>query len=133
MLGKAPFVGFVPVRDLAVAREFYEGKLGLEVAEESPVAVVLSAGGALLRATLVPQLTVQPFTIAGWQVADIEATVRELTANGVELAFYEGMGQDEVGVWVAPGGDRIAWFKDPDGNTLSVTAAAPQPPEAGPA
>jgi catechol 2,3-dioxygenase-like lactoylglutathione lyase family enzyme len=124
VLGQASFVGFIPVHDPAVARAFYEGTLGLQVLDENPAALVLDANGTMLRVTPVPEFAVQPFTIAGWQVADIDTTVRALVSRGVEFNRYEGMDQDELGVWVTPGGDRVAWFNDPDGNTLSLTAFA---------
>ncbi|MGH3151469.1 MAG: VOC family protein [Streptosporangiaceae bacterium] len=124
MLGQASFVGFIPVHDPAVAREFYEGTLGLQVLDENPAALVMDAHGTMLRVTPVPEFAVQPFTIAGWQVADIDTTVRALVGRGVEFSRYEGINQDELGVWVTPSGDRVAWFKDPDGNTLSLTAFA---------
>jgi catechol 2,3-dioxygenase-like lactoylglutathione lyase family enzyme len=124
VLGQASFVGFIPVRDPAIARAFYEGTLGLLVLDENPAALVLDANGTMLRVTPVPEFAVQPFTIAGWQVADIDTTVRALAGRGVEFSRYEGIDQDELGVWVTPGGDRVAWFKDPDGNTLSLTAFA---------
>ncbi len=124
MLAGAPFIGFIPVRDIFEARGFYERVLGLRVVEDTPFAVVLDANGTMLRLTPVPGLAVQPFTIAGWQVADITAAVRDLAARGVRFTRYDGMGQDELGIWTAPGGDRVAWFTDPDGNTLSLTAFA---------
>jgi catechol 2,3-dioxygenase-like lactoylglutathione lyase family enzyme len=126
VLGNASFVGFIPVRDPAVARVFYEDTLGLQVHEENPAALVLNASGTMLRVTPVPELVVQPFTIAGWQTTDIEATVRALVDRGIEFTRYEGMDQDELGVWTTPSGDRVAWFKDPDGNTLSLTPFASQ-------
>jgi catechol 2,3-dioxygenase-like lactoylglutathione lyase family enzyme len=67
---------------------------------------------------------VQSFTIAGWRVGDIAATVRALEAKGVRFTRYDGMDQDELGIWTAPGGDKVAWFTDPDGNTLSLTEFA---------
>ncbi|HEY6791637.1 MAG TPA: hypothetical protein VI365_30420 [Trebonia sp.] len=76
------------------------------------------------RVTPVPELTAQPFTIAGWKVPDIDATVRALTDVGIEFARYDGMTQDDLGIWTSPNGDRVAWFKDPDGNTLSLTTFA---------
>ena len=117
-------MGFVPVRDLGVARTFYEGTLGLAVTTASPFAVVVDAGGTSLRLTEVPDLEPQPFTIAGWEVTDITATVDLLAARGVAFRRYEGMGQDERGIWTTPGGDRVAWFNDTDGNTLSLTMFA---------
>jgi catechol 2,3-dioxygenase-like lactoylglutathione lyase family enzyme len=124
MLADAAFIGFIPVDDLATARAFYEGTLGLRVVDDTPFALVLDAGGTMLRVTPAPGADARPFTIAGWQVPDIDATVRALAGRGVEFARYDGMAQDDLGIWTTPGGDRVAWFKDPDGNTLSLTAFA---------
>lgn len=124
VLAGASFVGFIPVRDLAAARAFYEGTLGLTVVEHNPFALVLDANGTMLRVTPVPELAAQPFTIAGWAVPDIGATVRALTDRGVEFSRYDGLNQDPLGIWDAPGGDRVGWFRDPDGNTLSLTTFA---------
>lgn len=124
MLGGAAFVGFVPVRDTVVAREFYEGILELRVLADTPFALVVETGGATLRVTPVGEFSPQPFTVAGWEVADIGATVTALAERGVEFARYKGLDQDDLGIWTAPGGDRVAWFRDPDGNTLSLTAPA---------
>jgi catechol 2,3-dioxygenase-like lactoylglutathione lyase family enzyme len=121
MLGDAPLTAFVPVRDTAIARTFYEHTLGLNVVEETPFAVAIDAHGTLLRLTPVPDLTVQPFTIAGWQVPDITPIVRGLADRGVHFLRYDHMEQDELGIWSAPSGDRVAWFHDPDENTLSLT------------
>ena len=124
MLADAPFIGFIPVRDLAAARAFYEGTLGLRVVDDTPFALVLDAGGTMLRVTLVPGLAARDFTVAGWNVPDIDGAVRDLGGRGVEFARYDGMAQDDLGIWTTPGGDRVAWFQDPDGNTLSLTAFA---------
>ena len=126
MLAEASFIGFIPVHDAAVARAFYEHTLGLRVIEDTAFALVLDANGTVLRVTPVPQFVVQPFAIAGWQVPDIDATVRALSDSGVPFSRYDGLVQDELGVWTAPGGDRVAWFNDPDGNTLSLTTFAPR-------
>lgn len=120
-----PFIGFIAVRDLAEARKFYEGILGLCVVEDAPFALVLDANGTMLRLTPVAGLAAQPFTIAGWQVPDITATVRSLADRGVRFTRYDSMDQDDLGIWTTPGGDRVAWFKDPDGNSLSLTTFAP--------
>jgi catechol 2,3-dioxygenase-like lactoylglutathione lyase family enzyme len=124
MLGDAAFIGFIPVRDVSVARRFYEQTLGLRVVEESPFALVVDAHGTMLRITPVPDLAVQQFTIAGWRVPDIAATVRALTGRGVRFRRYSFMEQDELGIWTTPGGDQVAWFADPDDNTLSLTTFA---------
>jgi catechol 2,3-dioxygenase-like lactoylglutathione lyase family enzyme len=124
VLAGAPFIGFIPVRDTAAARSFYEGILGLPVIEETSFALVIDAHGTMVRLTGVPELTPQPFTIAGWQVPDVAATVRRLSDTGVHFMRYERMEQDELGIWTTPGGDKVAWFEDPDGNTLSLTTFA---------
>ena len=124
MLADAPFIGFIPVRDLVAARSFYEGTLGLRVVEDTPFALVLDAGGTMLRVTPVPGLAARAFTVAGWNVPDIAAAVRDLAARGVKFTRYDGLAQDDLGIWTAPGGDRVAWFQDADANTLSLTMFA---------
>jgi catechol 2,3-dioxygenase-like lactoylglutathione lyase family enzyme len=124
MLGANDLVAFVHVTDLARARAFYDGVLGLTLTGDTPIAVVFDANGTTLRVTLVEGHAPLAGTTLGWEVDDIAASIRELTARGVEFTRYDGMEQDEVGVWSAPGGDQVAWFSDPDGNTLSLTQAA---------
>ena len=126
MLGNAPLMAFVPVGDLASARSFYGETLGLQVMEENPFAVVLDAGGTMLRLTQVDGLQPQAFTIAGWEVPDIGLAVDALAGRGITFTRYDGMEQDDKCVWTTPGGDRVAWFKDPDGNTLSLTSFSSQ-------
>ncbi len=123
-LGDSTFVGFVPVRNLAVSKGFYVGTLGLALTDESPFAVVIDAGGTTIRLTEVPDLIPQSFTIAGWEVSNISEMVKSLKLSGVAFRCYEGMDQDDLGVWTTPSGDAIAWFVDPDGNTLSLTMLA---------
>jgi catechol 2,3-dioxygenase-like lactoylglutathione lyase family enzyme len=120
-LADADLIAFVPTKDMARARPFYEKTLGLELEGSSPVACAFRANGVLLRLIAVEQLTPFPFTILGWTVADIGETVAGLTAAGVVFERFEGVEQDELGVWLSPGGARVAWFKDPDANTLSLT------------
>jgi catechol 2,3-dioxygenase-like lactoylglutathione lyase family enzyme len=117
-------MGFVPTRDVDRARRFYVDILGFACLEESPFSVVVDAGGTRLRLTPVPELQPQPFTIAGWEVSDIESDVDVLTAAGVTFSRFDEVEQDARGIWLAPGGDRVAWFRDPDGNTLSLTTFA---------
>ena len=121
MLESSDVVAFVAAADLTRARAFYEGKLGLPVAEQNDFACVLDANGTMVRVTAVPEVTPAGYTVLGWRVADIGATVRGLTARGVVFRRYDGMDQDEFGIWTTPGGEKVAWFTDPDGNTLSVT------------
>ena len=128
VLGNAPLIAFIPVTDVARARGFYESTLGLPVIDESPFALVVNANGTTVRITPVPDLRPQPFTIAGWEVADIDETVEKLVTSGVRFNRYEGMEQAANGVWTSPSGGLVAWFVDPDGNTLSLTQLAPGPP-----
>ncbi len=122
MLASDKIVGFVPITDAARAKEFYAEKLGLKFVSEDPFAVVFDASGTLIRLTKVEDLKPQQFTILGWQVSDIVATVNRLQAAGVTFERYgDFMKQDELGIWNAPGGAKVAWFKDPDGNTLGVS------------
>ena len=112
-------VGFVPVRDGAAARGFYEGVLGLRFVEESPFAVVMDANGTTVRLVKMgEEFQPVPYTICGWEVPEIETAVAGLRAAGVAMERYP-FAQGEI--WTAPGGGRIAWFKDPDGNVLSVS------------
>ena len=123
-LRAAPFIGFIPVADLDAARAFYEGTLGLKVSDASEGAVVLDAGGTMLRLTVAPRLSPQSFTVAGWLVSDVTQTIAALREMNVELERYAELDQDAAGVWTAPNGDQVAWFRDPDGNVLSVTQFA---------
>jgi catechol 2,3-dioxygenase-like lactoylglutathione lyase family enzyme len=118
MLGDV--IAFVPTTDPARAREFYAGTLGLDLVDENPFALVLRIGDTMLRVTVVEAFEPQPFTVLGWRVPDVEEAIRTLTARGITFERYDRMEQDALGVWTSPAGGRIAWFKDPDGNTLSV-------------
>src|SRR5262245_58511498 len=124
MLASASAIAFLPSTDLERSRRFFADTLGLAVEEVTPFACVLRAGTTMLRVTKVDQLRPQPFTVFGWQVPDIRAAMAELAAAGISCIRYDGMDQDGDGVWAAPGGARIAWFRDPDGNTLSLTQFA---------
>jgi len=124
ILGGSKLVAFAATTNPEKARAFYEGVLGLQlVADEKPFALVFDANGTMLRVTTVHELKPHPFTVLGWHVADIEETVDQLAAAGVEFNRYKGMNDsDPRGIWNSPSGARVAWFKDPDGNVLSVTA-----------
>jgi catechol 2,3-dioxygenase-like lactoylglutathione lyase family enzyme len=121
MLESSAVVAFAAATDLPRARAFYEQKLGLPVVELSDFVCVFDANGTMLRVTAVPEVSAASYTVLGWRVTDIEATVRGLAARGVVFNRYDVMDQDEHGVWTTPGGERVAWFTDPDGNTLSLT------------
>jgi catechol 2,3-dioxygenase-like lactoylglutathione lyase family enzyme len=117
-------MGFVGVSDLDAAQRFYGDVLGLELRDERPFALVAAVGGTMLRITAVGEPAAVPYTVLGWAVGDVAATVDELAWRGVTFTRYEGMGQDDRGIWTAPGGARIAWFLDPDRNNLSLTEFA---------
>jgi catechol 2,3-dioxygenase-like lactoylglutathione lyase family enzyme len=122
VLGSHKIIAFIGTRDPTRAKAFYRDTLGLRFLSEDQFAVVFDAHGIMLRVAVVPELTPAKYTVLGWEVPDIVATVKQLQQAGVKLERYEKfMQQDELGIWTAPGGARIAWFKDPDGNTLSVT------------
>ena len=121
MLGSAKVMTFAATKDAARAREFYENVLGLRFVEDTPFALVFDAGGRMLRVQKVQTFTPQPFTVLGWEVADIRATIEALQDKGVTCERYPWFEQDDAGVWAAPGGSLVVWFKDPDGNLLSLT------------
>jgi catechol 2,3-dioxygenase-like lactoylglutathione lyase family enzyme len=124
MLASASAIAFLPSTNLDRSRQFFADRLGLAVEEVTPFACVLRAGTTMLRVTKVDQLRAQPFTVLGWEVPDIHAVMADLAAAGVDCVRYDGMDQDAAGVWTTPGGDLVAWFRDPDGNILSLTQFA---------
>jgi len=121
MLGSSDVIAFAPATDLHRARVFYEQALGLPLLEQNDFACVFDANGTMLRVAAVTDAPRAGHTVLGWRVTDIAAAVRGLTAKGVVFIRYEGMDQDETGVWTTPGGEQVAWFPDPDGNVLSLT------------
>ncbi len=122
VLGTHKLVAFVPITDPERAKAFYRDMLGLPLIEEQlPFALVFDANGIMLRATPMKQVVPASFTILGWETTDIFATAQALAAAGVKFERYPNMGQDELGIWSAPGAAKVAWFKDPDGNILSIS------------
>jgi catechol 2,3-dioxygenase-like lactoylglutathione lyase family enzyme len=121
MLRGSRIVAFVPTTDPVKARAFYEGTLGLRFVSEDQFALVFDVEGIMLRLTTVPQFKPASFTILGWEVQDIEDAVLKLHENGVRFENYGLPDQSDRGIWAAPSGAKVAWFKDPDGNVLSVT------------
>jgi len=121
MQPSAELVAFVASSDLERSRTFYESVLGLGIDEVTPYACVARSGATTLRITLADGMKPQPFTVLGWAVEEIRGELAALRELGVEPLQFEGMGQDDDGVWTAPGGARVAWFTDPDGNVLSFT------------
>ena len=122
MLAQHKIVAMVPITDGERARSFYVDKLGLKFVHDDGFALVVNANGNMLRLTKMREVKPQPFTVLGWEVPDIKKAVQELQTNGVVFErFHDFMKQDESGIWTAPDGTQVAWFKDPDGNTLSVS------------
>ena len=124
MLGSSNIIAFVPITDSNKARRFYEGVLGLRFVKDDGFALVLDANGIMVRAAKMKEFVPEQFTILGWQVSDIETTVRELGKKGVQFEVFGFAQQNELGIWTSPSGAKVAWFKDPDGNVLSVTEHA---------
>jgi catechol 2,3-dioxygenase-like lactoylglutathione lyase family enzyme len=121
-LSTANLVAFVQIVDVDRAKAFYRDTLGLRlIADESPYALVFDANGIMLRLAIVKEKPSFPGTVLGWQVPDISAAVQGLRATGVTFEQYGFPTQDEHGVWSSPSGAKVAWFKDPDGNTLSLS------------
>jgi catechol 2,3-dioxygenase-like lactoylglutathione lyase family enzyme len=121
MLGSINIIAFVPTRDPVKARAFYVDLLGLRFVKDDGFAMVLDANGIMVRVAKAPDFKPAQFTILGWKVTGIEKIVEALTGRGVVFERFGFFEQDKLGVWTAPSGDKVAWFKDPDGNVLSVS------------
>lgn len=127
MLAKAKLTAFLATTDAERTKTFYQKVLGLRAVAEDEFAVVFTTGGIDLRIQKVEHFTPHPFTALGWQVPDIGHAVRQLSKLGVSPERYPFLEQNEEGIWLAPGGTRVAWFKDPDGQLLSLSQAPPTP------
>ena len=127
MLSDCPAVAFVAAADLDRARAFFEGVLGLAIVSQDGFAVVARAGGVTIRIAQPPEVILAPYTVLGFDVTDVASEAAALALRGVSFERYDWMGeaQDADGVWTAPGGAKVAWFKDPDGNLLSLSQAPP--------
>jgi catechol 2,3-dioxygenase-like lactoylglutathione lyase family enzyme len=121
MLSASKIIGFVPTKDSAEARSFYEEKLGFKFVSDDPFALVMRAGETMIRIAKAKDFTPAPYTVMGWEVSNIEQEVAELNKRGVTFEKYPWVADKELGIWTAPGGDKVAWFKDPDGNVLSLS------------
>jgi catechol 2,3-dioxygenase-like lactoylglutathione lyase family enzyme len=121
MLASMEMVGFILTKDYEAARAFYEGKLGFAFVSLDQFALVMMAGKSMIRIVKVPTFTPLQSTVLGWGVDDMDAMVDWLTGRGVVFEKYPFVQDKERGIWTAPGGTKVAWFKDPDGNVLSVS------------
>ncbi len=120
-LAESKIVGFIPCTDLNTAQVFFSETLGLNLSHADDYALEYTLQDARLRVTKVSVLPAAQHTTFGWEVTDINATIKLLTAKGLRFEVFEGMSQSELGICTFPGGSKVAWFKDPDGNTLSIT------------
>lgn len=122
MLNNHPLVAFLVTTNAERTRTFYEGALGLEFVSDDMFAIVMRGHGTTLRIAKVSVAVVPPYTSLGWDVPNVAEAVAGLVARGVEFERFPGMQQDASGVWTVPGGAaKVAWFKDPDGHTLSLS------------
>ena len=122
MLSTADIIAFVPTTDSVKARAFYEGVLGLQFVSDDAFALVFNANGIMIRVVKAQQqFAPVQYTILGWNVKEIEKVIAHLQDRGVHFERYGFFQQDDLGIWTTPNGDKVAWFKDPDGNTLSVS------------
>jgi len=121
MLGSTDIVAFVAITNAEKARGFYEGILGLRFVKDDGFALVFEANGIMVRAAKMKDFKPAQYTVLGWQVSRIDDAVRSLTNLGVKFEIFGFFKQDELGIWTAPTGDKVACFKDPDGNILSIS------------
>lgn len=112
---------FLATVDARRAQDFYQRTLGLEFVADEPPALVFKVGNSMLRIQKVDHVQIAPYTVLGWSVSDLRQTVQQLCAAGVSFQRYEGMNQDSDGIWHSPSGALVAWFRDPDGQVLSLT------------
>ena len=121
MLSKSKIISFVPTKNPTRARQFYQETLELTLISEDPFAIVYNANGVMLRVAKVPKLRPAGYTVLGWDVRDIRAEIKRLAKKGVKFERFSFLPQDALGIWKAPSGAKVAWFKDPDGNILSIS------------
>ena len=121
MLTTSKLIGFAATTNPASARKFYKDILGLSLVEDNPFALVFDANGTMLRVQKVQNHSPAKHTILGWEVDNLDATIQRLVKKGIRFERYDGLSQDALGVWTTPDRSKVAWFKDPDGNILSLT------------
>ena len=117
-------IAFIPTNNPEAARTFYETTLGLTFVSDDNFALVFRVGPTqtMLRVVRTGAFTPAQFTIFGWESPDVAADVQALTARGINFLRFAYFEQDALGIWTAPNGNKVAWFKDPDGNTLSLSS-----------
>ncbi|MCI4373377.1 MAG: VOC family protein [Thermoplasmata archaeon] len=121
MLETANVIAFLATARPEESRRFYQETLGLISLGEDPRTLMFDCNGTTLRIQKLKAVAPGPHTALGWQVSDLVREVHTLSASGVKFVRYTGLDQDRDAIWTAPGGTLVAWFKDPDGNVLSLT------------
>jgi catechol 2,3-dioxygenase-like lactoylglutathione lyase family enzyme len=121
MLQTAKLTAFLATAKPEAAKAFYGTMLGLRLLSDDQFALAFDSGGIALRVQKVEKLQPQSHTALGWQVSNIRAAVKELSQRGVSFERYSFLEQDDLGIWQAPSGTKVVWFKDPDGNILSLS------------
>ena len=121
MLANGMLKAFIPTVNPQEAILFYRDLLGFELMSEDDYAMEFNANGTLLRVTIVDEFVPQPFTILGWNIENLVFTVRQFNEKNIYFEIFDFLEQDDLGIWNSPGGAKVAWFKDPDGNILSLT------------
>jgi catechol 2,3-dioxygenase-like lactoylglutathione lyase family enzyme len=121
MLDSSKIIGFAPTKDATAARTFYVDQLGLTFVSEDEYALVLNANGNMVRIIKARDFKPVQYTVLGWEVQNLAAVAAKLKDQGVVFEQYPFIQDKQLGIWTAPNGDKIAWFKDPDGNVLSIS------------
>lgn len=121
MLGRNDIIAFIGSTDPDRAKHFYQKVLGLQLVSDEKFALVFDANGTMLRVSIVKEIQSANYTVLGWRVPDIRAAIQRLTTSGVVFERFPGLQQDDLGIWTAHDKTQVAWFKDPDGNILSLT------------
>ncbi len=121
MLKEPRITAFLPTVKPERSKQFYMNTLGLKLVSEDIYALEFEGRGAFLRITVVEKFIPHSFTVLGLKIENIVSQVKTLIKKGVMLERYKYFEQDELGIWVAPSKAKIAWFKDPDGNIISLT------------
>ncbi len=121
MLARNEVIAFLETSDPERARRFYSDVLGLTFVADTPFALIFDLNGTMLRISTIERFTPAPYTVLGWKVADLRRDVEALRSRGISFERYETLAQDDLDIWTSPDGTQVAWFKDPDGNLLSLS------------
>lgn len=122
MLDQAELLAFIPTIDADRARRFYVDTIGLTFVSDDQFAITIRTGKNDIRISRMEAFNPAPYTILGWKVSDIAATAQKFAAAGITFERYPFLEQDANGIWASPdGAAKVAWFKDPDGNVLSIS------------